>query len=354
VAGLYYFDDDIKRQASSIRFAGSSGNVIRDNMFVQSVRTKSIALYSDIEWSISDVLSLSLGGRFTYEDKKAQVDFDNALRQDLNFQSPTFQQDWSEFTPRIALNWKPNQKLSVYGSFTEGFTSGGFNTEEDTVDVIGRAFDPEFIKAFEFGIKADVSSKFRVNVTAFNQKYADKQEGFLDPNFNFIIVNAAKAKMNGAEFEMRWTANDYFAVNASYAYLDAKYDKFEIPLRNDEIEDRSGNFLPTSPKNSFNIGLDFFFYPSEGLVDGNITYSWQNDYFTGSENRDTFLIDSNELLNAHISYQTDDDWRFTLWAKNLTDKEYVLIRSDFGSIIGVGEHFGAPRTFGLKISKIFE
>jgi hypothetical protein len=39
----------------------------------------------------------------------------------------------------------------------------------------------------------------------------------------------------------------------------------------------------------------------------------------------------------------------TLWGKNLADEEYVLIRSDFGAG-GVGEHFGAPRSYGLRLT----
>jgi iron complex outermembrane receptor protein len=353
VAGLYYFDDEVSRQASTMRLAGVSGNLILDQTFDQNVQTESYAVYGDFDWDFSEQWRLTLGGRYTAEEKTAQVNYfnNNPTR---NYQSGYFTEDWSEFTPRLVLNWQPYDDLTLYGSYTEGFTSGGFNTEEDNVDVVGRPFDPETLNAYELGLKSDFfNNNIRANLTLFRQEYKDKQEGYLDPNFNFVIVNAAEATMNGAEFEFKWVINDNFSYNGSYAYLDAKYDDFVFNTINDGVDDRSGNFLPTAPKNSLHSGLDFYYVTESGLIDANISYTWQNDYYTGSDNRDTFLIDSYELLNAHISYETDSAWKFTLWAKNIADKDYVLIRSDF-SAGGIGESYGAPRTFGIKVSKVFE
>jgi iron complex outermembrane receptor protein len=353
VAGIYYFDDEVSRQANTMRQAGVTGNLILDQTFDQTVNTESVALYGDFDWDFLDEWRLTVGGRYTQEEKTAQV---NYLNSDItrNFQSPEFSEDWIEFTPRLVLKWQPSEDLTLYGSYTKGFTSGGFNTEEDNVDVVGRPFDPETLDAYELGLKSVLfENSVQSNLTIFKQEYKDKQEGYLDPGFNFVIVNAAEATMKGAEIEIKWAINNYVNYIGSYAYLDATYDDFIFDTIRDGVDDRSGNFLPTSPKNSFNSGFDFYYSIDSGLIDGNITYTWQNDYYTGSDNRDTFLIDSNELLSAHVSFETDSQWKFTLWAKNLTDEEYVLIRSDF-TAGGIGESYGAPRTFGIKISKIFE
>ena len=82
----------------------------------------------------------------------------------------------------------------------------------------------------------------------------------------------------------------------------------------------------------------------------NASYTWQDDYFTGSDNRPTFLIDSYGLANASLSYgPRRGKWQLTAWSKKLIDEEYVLIRSDFG-LGGIGEHFGAPQTYGLRLT----
>lgn len=350
ILGFYFFDEQISKQSTEIRLGGATGDTIRDRTFDQSVDTTSVAGYTDVEIDLLDDLRLNLGGRLTWEEKQVQVDFIDALNPAADFQSPEFQESWTEFNPRAVLTWRPTATASVYFSFSEGFTSGGFNTEEDTIDVIGRPFDPETVRAFELGAKTEwFDRKLRANLSLFRQKYNDKQEGFLDSAFNFVIVNAAEATIKGVELELSWSVSEALALFGSYSYLDAVYQDFFIPS---SMQDRSGNFLSTAPENSFAVGMDYR-QPvgNAGEVFGTASFSWQDDYFTGSENRDTFLIDSYGLLNASAGFAFGDGrWRVTVWGKNLTDKEYILIRSDFGPIIGVGEHFGAPRTYGVSVT----
>lgn len=354
VVGLYYFSEDISRQANSIRLRGATGETIRNQTFDQSADTESFAIYTDVEIAASETLKINLGGRYTWEEKKAQLDFINSLNPSADFQSPTFEESWNAFNPRAVLTWQPSDDVSLYGSFTEGFTSGGFNTEEDTEAVVGTPFDPENIRAYEIGAKTELlDRKLRANIALFRQDYKNKQEGFLDPTFNFVIANAAKARMKGIEIELHWALNEFFTLHGSYSYLDAVYKEFLLPPNN-AAPDRSGNFLPTSPKNSFAVGGDFRHPLGDvGYVFANVSYARQGNYFTGSENRDTFLIDSYDLVDASVGFEAEDGgWRVILWGKNLADEEYVLIRSDFGPG-GIGEHFGAPRTYGLRASASF-
>jgi iron complex outermembrane receptor protein len=349
VVGLYYFDEKIRRDAITVRLGGGTGDTIRDQSFDQNVDTESFAAYADVHFKIGETVHLNLGGRFTDEEKKVQVDFEDQVVPTSNFQSDDFRESWSEFTPRLALTWRPQESLSLFASFTQGFTAGGFNTEEDTPEVIGTPFDPETLTAYEVGIKTGwLDNRLTLNAALFHQEYKDKQEGFLDPRFNFVIVNAAEATMEGAEVALTWALGDGFRLNAFYAYLDATYDDFFIERT---AENRSGNFLPTSPETSLGLGFDYrTTVRGLGGLGFNASYTRQDDYFTGSENRDTFLIESYGLLNAGVSFGPSDSiWRLTAWGKNLADEEYILIRSDFG-VGGIGEHFGAPREYGLRLT----
>lgn len=145
VAGLYYFNDEVSRQATTIRLAGITGNIILDQTFDQNVKTESYAVYGDFDWDFTEQWRLTVGGRYTLEEKTAQVDYFNS-NPSKNYQSESFTEDWNEFTPRVVLNWHPYEHLTVYGSYTKGFTSGGFNTEEDNVDVVGCLFYSRNIK----------------------------------------------------------------------------------------------------------------------------------------------------------------------------------------------------------------
>ena len=255
VAGLYYFYEDILRNANSTRFAGQSGNTLRDRTFVQDIQTNSFAAYTDIEIELSETVSLNVGGRYTWEEKEGQVALVDDLNPANNFSTPPFSDSFSDFSPRFVLNWKPTEDLLVYGSFTQGFTSGGFNTEEDTIAVVTNPFDPETVDAYEIGLKTELfDRRVRANITAFRQEFNNKQEGFLDPTFNFVILNASEATIEGFEVELNWSVNEYLNLFGSYAYLDARFTDFTIP--GNTPQDRSGNRLATSPENSFSFGGD--------------------------------------------------------------------------------------------------
>jgi iron complex outermembrane receptor protein len=349
VAGTYFFNESIDRDARTIRLGGMSGDLLRDQNFDQEVDTTSYAAYGDVHVALTSSLDLNVGGRVTYEKKEAQVGFTDVQRPATNFQSEVFEKSWTEFSPRVALTWRATESVSVFGSVTEGFTAGGFNTEEDTLAVIGRPFDPERLIAYELGTKTTwFGDRLWMNLTLYHQEYEDKQEGFLDPQFNFVIVNAAEATMDGAEVEAQWRPTRNVRLRGAYSRLDATYDDFLIVHTRD---DRSGNFLATSPEHSYSLGGQWSFPFTRGDEVGfAANYAWQDDYFTGSENRPTFLIEAYSLVDASVSYTSrNGSWRLIGWGKNLTNEEYVLIRSDFGAG-GVGEHFGAPRTYGVRVA----
>ncbi|MBX7484130.1 TonB-dependent receptor domain-containing protein [Qipengyuania qiaonensis] len=348
VAGLYYFRESIERDARTLQFTGMSGTLNRDRTFLQDVTTQSYAAYLNLSYEFADYLKLHLGGRYTFEEKEVNVDYVDALNPAGNFTDVQFKDDYDQFTPRVAIEVTPSDDVLLYASYTQGFTAGGFNTEEPSIAVVTAPFDPETVDAFEIGMKTSLfDDRLTFNIAGFIQDYKDKQEGFLTPDFNFVIQNASSATVQGIEVETRFAITRTVSLSASYAYLDAKYDEFLLDLNN---EDRSGNFLPTSPEHAFSISFDGDFPITDNLnLIANAEYSWQEYYFSGSDNRPSFLIDSYDLANASIGLEdADGRWRVVFFADNIFDEEYVLIRSDFGAS-GVGEAYGAPATYGVRV-----
>lgn len=348
VAGLYYFREDIERDANTLQFTGMTGSLSRDRTFFQDVTTQSYAAYLNMSYEFSDWFTAHIGGRYTFEEKEVDVGFVDALNPAGNFTGAQFEDDYEEFTPRVAVEITPSDNVLIYGSYTRGFTAGGFNTEEPSIAVVTDPFDPETVDSFELGLKTSfIDDRLTFNIAGFIQNFNDKQEGFLTSDFNFVIQNASEATVQGIEIESRFAINRNVSIAASYAYLDATYDEFLLDLND---EDRSGNFLPTAPEHAFSISFDGDFPITDGFtLLANAEYSWQDDYFTGSDNRPSFLIDSYDLANASIGLEdADGRWRVILFADNIFDEEFVLIRSDFG-LGGTGEAYGAPATYGIRI-----
>ena len=348
VLGLYYFDESISRQAEQTHHQGITGNLLRDRNFDQDVDTKSYAAYTDIELALSEFVKVNVGGRYTDEEKTVQVDFTDALNMTNNFSSDTFKANFSEFTPRAVITVQPSDDLTFYGSYTEGFTAGGFNSESDNEALNGVPFDPESVEAFELGMKAKLwDNRVRLNASVFQQDYKDKQEGLPNTNNDFVIVNASAASIDGFEFDATVDVTDNLSLFGSYSHLDATYDDF-ITFRN---EDRSGNSLATSPEHSAAVGGSYSIALNDEVeLLANASYAWQDEYFTGSSNQATFLIPDYGLLDASLGFEAiDERWKVTFWGKNLTDKDYLLVRSDFAGGRLIGESLGAPATYGVRL-----
>lgn len=344
VVGAYYYREETDRFLGDV-LLGINGNArFIDRQFDVVADTTSYALYGDLSYRLGDDFEVSFGGRYTYEEKDVRVDFIDNNNNDNNFiTSPS--DDFSEFTSRLTASWFVNDGLTVFVSRTEGFTAGGFNTETNNVDAIELGFEPETITAYELGMKSQwLDDRVTFNATLFHQEYEDKQEGFLLPGSFFSIFNASEATMEGIELELSWAVTDELLVRSNYSYLDATYDEFQIPGG----ADFSGNQLQQAPENSFSLLFDYVKPIGANTLTAGLSYTFQDDYFTGASNVPEFHIDSYSLLNGRIGWEWDDGrWALQAWGKNLADEDFVRIRGTSGAI---AEYFGPPRTYGITLT----
>ncbi|MEO0872368.1 MAG: TonB-dependent receptor, partial [Pseudomonadota bacterium] len=175
VAGLYYFREDIERDANTLQFTGMTGALNRDRTFFQDVTTQSYAGYLNLSYEFAPWLTAHVGGRYTFEEKEVDVDFVDALNPGGNFTDAQFEDDYEEFTPRFALEFTPSDDLLIYASYTRGFTAGGFNTESPNIAVVVDPFAPETVDNYELGLKASLlDDRLTFNIAGFIQEFQDK------------------------------------------------------------------------------------------------------------------------------------------------------------------------------------
>ena len=346
ITGIYYYKEDTDRFVGDTLLGINGNATFVDRSFNVNAETKSLAAYASVTFHLGEKFDIGLGGRYTKEDKDVVVDFvDNNNAANNFLVSPS--NDFSEFTPRITLTYFPTDDVTLFVSRTEGFTSGGFNTETNNATAIQLGFEPETIEAYELGVKSSwADGRVIANITLFDQEYKNKQEGFFTPAGPFFsIFNASQATMSGAELEFSWAMTDALSVSATYSALDTKYDSFVIPLG----ADFTGNKLQTAPESKFSIAFDYVKdLSNDKTLYGGLSYSWQDDYFTGASNSLDFLIDSYSLLNARLGIAwAGGSWRADIWGKNLGDEDYVRIRGNSGAL---AEYFGAPRTYGINFT----
>lgn len=369
VAGAYFLREDTDIIDNSIATSflsalgpGSVGDIL-DGEFIydQENITKSSAIYGELTWALADTLSLTAGGRYTYDDKNyrnrsecldfgAQPDFIFCVAPlGAEFWNIRTSKSWSEFTPKASLDWRASDNALLYVSAARGFKGGGWQGKPATEAAALFPYDPEIAWTYEIGAKTDwADGRVRANVAIFHTEFDDLQvEQLDDSGLSLIIDNAATARIDGVELEVQLRPVPELQLWLSGSYLDSEYQDFIDSAGND----LSGNRLARTPELRFTGGADYTVRISSTLsLDTRVEYQWQDEMPWLVEN--TVFEDSYGLLDARVALQAlQSEWEVALFGKNLTDELY---RVDAIPFLGdVFSRFGAPRSYGVQFTKTF-
>lgn len=383
VMGAFYYDGD----------ACGAFNVVLLNAITQltqgCVNTKSISVYGDATWSINDSWNLSFGGRWNQDDKSASVfvgnyagalygpetafDPDNIpdsltlTRIDSDYSNS---KKFDDFTPRVSIDYRFNDEIMGYFSYTNGFKSGGFDMRGNARVFPGTkdGYDSESVDNWEIGLKTTaLDGNLIFNVTAFLADYTDVQvttqqfvlvDGI--PTNQTAVLNAGKQKNKGVEIETVWRASDFVQLTAMAGFLDADITEFLAPDPDNpgEVIDISDGADPLfSPDLTALLSAEFFWGMGSGNGYGRISYTYTDDIKTMNLTPSVGDQDAYGLLNATVAYTTQNEkWRFAINGANLTDEEYLQAGYDFGSAINYISQlgfYGAPRTYSISATYIY-
>jgi len=374
-AGLYYFDSEYRQFQESFELWNYLGFGPTDayplgggyplNDVSQPLdgtgENTSYALFASMDWQLTDALSLNLGGRYTKEERKlstAVPGFNSASLGD-NF-IPTgdiqkFEEDWNEFSPRVALQYTFSDDLMVFSSFSSGFKSGGFFARTQNVDDIN-SFDPEYVDTFEVGIKSEwLDNRIRFNATAFYSEYEDKQEEEVTDlgggNVTTVVYNAADAEIQGLELEFTAQITVGLSAFLNVGFLDSEFSDFEIvdSISFEEV-DVSDRDLRNAPDKTIGLGLDYFMPVSFGEFAAHYNYQWRDEYETVLNNDPRGTVDSGGFHNASIDLTINERHRISIYGRNLGDERYARVIPIGITTFG---YYNPPRHYGIEFSTEF-
>jgi iron complex outermembrane recepter protein len=351
LAGLYYFQESADTFSPIyLDFTGLLGLPSATNQRIDaSNRTEAFAVFGQSTFRISDSLNISGGLRFSNESKR--FTFLQRFTVDIPPLFSSYPQSiqtttWSNFTPRLSLDYAPKRDLLFYASYSEGFKSGGSTSISLITEPVPNVFEPEELRAYEAGTKTDwLDGKLRVNASAFHYDYENLQVRTADA-FGFLVVrNAANATIDGLEVEVTAAPTGKLEISAVAALLDARYDRFIDSVSH---ADYSGDRLNRAPEIKFSIGAQHSFLISDlGELTLRGEYEYMSRFFHQPGELRGFSRDPTNLLNARLGFTSlDRRWSVALFAKNLTDERYVG-----HAFVVLGEPRASitpPRTFGIE------
>jgi iron complex outermembrane receptor protein len=383
LAGLYYFNNDVDG-AYNLN-TDAIGFVRMDADYEQE--TDSWDVFGQVEYDIAEAWTLILGLRWTDEEK--DLDFVNIDDSGITAvcstepdppavgcfnPAPTPISPWrptpdhmilfneatvgslaeqSEdyVTGRVQLNWQATDDVLLYGSFSRGKKSAGFNNGFlDTTQVFGNnpietiPFDSETLYAYELGAKSTVlSDTTRLNAAVFYYDYKDFQ------TFQWLILNQvifnADAEVWGAELEIDSRPIDGLTLQAGLGVLDATAE--DIPtITGDAVRDRN---MVGAPELSLSALIRYEWPALGGRMALQAWGNYQDEIWYDIQNHPISKEDGYTVVNFRASYGPEDNgWELYAFLNNAFEEEYKSYTFDFTGLFGFNQQaFGPPRWWGI-------
>ncbi|MGB1457020.1 TonB-dependent receptor [Spongiibacter marinus] len=388
VGGLYYFTGN-SAGAFDVVLNGLGGTPYMDGDHYDlaiggDVDTTSTSVYANVNYDLSDSLTLTAGMRWTNDEKNSNIQrlaynttnsFPYSTQQGSGFTHgdpandtllATFtdisdkdaDKDWNEISPSIKLDWQMNDAVMFYVSYAEGFKSGGFDMRGDASKNpdIAKGYDPETVETWELGVKSQLwNDRIRLNATVFDMAYDDMQLTVQTAQpapvfFSSDVVNAGTAEIRGAELESLLQITDGLSSSLALGYMNAELT--EVQSGGQDVSD-SWEML-NAPNWTGQFALN---YEKDLGNAGRIALNSALSYRDASRNFNNVECscdqdESYTLLDASANwYSADEHWTVSVFVKNIEDKEYKTGGYNLAS--GELAFYGAPRTWTASVSYAF-
>src|SRR5688572_25817979 len=281
------------------------------------------AVFGNVDVDLTDTLELSTALRYDRDHRKntteTPAEFIPAPLVGIAFPGQVRTHTWDDLQPKVTLRHKPTRDSTLYIGYSRGFRSGGFN--QTGVGAAGIAgvndlFDAETADTYEGGAKAEfLDGRLGANVSIFHTRAKGSYFFVFDPNTSTQnLGNLDRVDYTGAEFEVRGRILEGFDGYVGVGLTDS--DIKESRRAASDV----GNEAPLVSRYTTNVGLQYrhsvgsalsAFVRSDVEVIGPTWF--YPDNFT---ERDPLT-----LLNVRLGVD-HRAWSATVWAKNLTDKDY--------------------------------
>jgi len=347
------------------------------------------AAFAQGTWSLTDALRLTVGARYTYEDKNGYREM-NIVRTSTGeldvvqaiTANAVFGIDYANLgeatggafgihrldgnrsedfiTPTAVIEWDVSDGTMLYGSVSSGAKAGGFDARGDTAAPEDFEFEDESVLAWELGSKSSLADgRLELNTAIFYSEYEDLQVSQFNGQVGFLVGNAAEATSQGIEVDGRWLIAEGLTMTFAGAYLDFQFDEYDgtcnagLRLPSDATCDYSGKPNIFSPEWTANGSLEYVTGLTSNIdFRGNLDLLYTDEQYVDVTLNDDIIQDSVTRVNARLALEAES-WSLALVGKNLTDEDIASFSTDtpLASLFGTPSYttyMERPRTIAVQ------
>lgn len=346
------------------------------------LKTLGAAVFSQVDWSITENLHLLPGLRFNYDKK--DVDYKRETYGGLQTTDPAllalknalytnqafnFSVNENNFSGQVTLAYKPTKSVNTFATFANsykpvGVNLGGLPTASGVTLIELARVKPEYVTHYEIGVKTKPSPQSILNITLYNTDIKDYQTQVQTAEIGVnrgYLANAEKVRVKGVEVEGSLRASSHFAFNGALSYTDGKYVSFKnapVPLEEtggaSAFKDVSGGDLPGISKWSGSLGGEY--NTSGKFLDLKGNYfialdSYARSTFSSSASPSQYLnIEGYALLNARVGFRATNGLSVLIWGRNVLNKDYFeQLLPAAGNAGHYSAVLGDPSTYGITL-----
>ena len=324
------------------------------------------ALFGQINYDLSDELELSAALRYDRDERELTIMAPNQYLPVFAFpsgrQGDVREAEFDSVQPKVTLSWRPNDDWTVYGTYAEGFRSGGFNLSGVATGVatlaaagvpglpqgVSDSYDQEDTEGLEFGFKSTLlDGALRFDAALF---YTEVENGF---TFVFVAPftaqttrNIKAAEIQGVEANLSWLATQRLQLDVGLGVLDSEVTESDwVGAGGISI---IGKKMPQNPDSTDNFGLSY-----RGQLGGDrewyarLGYRRFGEMFWEPENfvaRDPLVARGSALWDHEPR-----GWEAVAWVDNATDEDWISEESNPNGIV----YYGKPRQYGVEMTYRF-
>ncbi|PZO03125.1 MAG: TonB-dependent receptor [Alphaproteobacteria bacterium] len=332
----------------------------------------SYALFTNNSWRVTDQLELTLGLRYTLDDKSLEgrqrningngatcaaalanqaaigavlgaatptalgafcLPFTNAAFNNRNV-SESF--DDGELTGTVKAAYRLNDQILTYVSYARGYKSYGYNldrVQNGLTPVASLFFPSEEVDSYEAGVKTTLFNRtVLLNATYFDQTFTNFQLNTFN-GVGFTVEPIPELTSRGVDADFLWfTPVEGLSFQGGVTYTDAQYGVFtaadlQIPANFANASLLPGARPSFAPEWSASMAVNYDRSIGNGLRAGfNLSGKYMSEYNTGSDLLPYKLQDAYTTVNGRITLGAEDEsWKAEFWVQNLTDEEYIQV-----------------------------